>query len=465
MYLTITSTAPQATDLGYLLHKHPGRAQSFDLSVGQAHVFYPESTDERCTVALLLEVDPIALVRSKRFKADGFSLGQYVNDRPYAASSLLAVALSRVFKSAIAKRCDARPELVEAALPLEIHLPSLPCDGAPDLVQRLFRPLGWQVQADVVELDPTIPQWGDSRYADVTLSGTMLLGDALSHLYVLLPVLDNAKHYWVGDDEVDKLVRMGEGWLSSHPEKNLISSRYLAHQGYLVKDVTARLAEADGVAPEALDVVEPVRDVPLVRKRHEAVLREIATARAARIVDLGCGQGALLRELIDDPTIKEILGVDVSSRALEAAERSLHLDRMPDSKRSRLRLIQSSVTYRDERIAGFDAIVLMEVIEHIDPPRLKSLSQTVFSDARPRTVIVTTPNAEYNARYESLEHGHMRHTDHRFEWTREEFKAWADDVAQQRGYGVRYEPVGDEDPDVGSPTQMAVFTNRSGENS
>jgi len=147
--LTITTTAPAAaqpasvepavtgsaavepaTSLGFLLHKHPGRVQEFDLTVGRAHVFYPEATPQRCTVALLLEVDPVELVRGRRFgAADGFSLAQYVNDRPYAASSMLAVALGRVFRTAMAGRCDARPELAAAPLPLELHVPALPCQG------------------------------------------------------------------------------------------------------------------------------------------------------------------------------------------------------------------------------------------------------------------------------------------------------------------------------------------------
>lgn len=123
MYLTITSTAPAATDLGYLLHKHPDRAQQFDVSAGRAHVFYPEATDERCTVALVLEVDPIDLVRGRRYGGDAFALSQYVNDRPYAASSMLAVAVGKVFRTALAGKCAAKPDLVDRPLPLEIHLP------------------------------------------------------------------------------------------------------------------------------------------------------------------------------------------------------------------------------------------------------------------------------------------------------------------------------------------------------
>ena len=187
-------------------------------------MFYPEASAARCTAALLLEVDPVALVRGRRSGGPAaFSLTQYVNDRPYAASSLLAVALSRVFRTAMTGRCDARPELAAVPMPLEIHVPALPCRGGAAVATRLFAPLGWSVEASAVPLDPQLPAWGDSHFLDLRLRGAVRLADALNHLYVLLPVLDDAKHYWVTTDEVDKLVRAGEGWLHTHPERELIS--------------------------------------------------------------------------------------------------------------------------------------------------------------------------------------------------------------------------------------------------
>lgn len=452
---------PQATDLGFLLHKHPDKAQAFDMSTGTAHVFWPEATDERTTVALLLEVDPIALVRGKGRRDTGFSLAQYVNDRPYAASSMLSVALGRVFRTALTGRCDARPELVGTSLPLEVHLPALPSRGGSELVERLFGPLGWTVTATPLPLDPEIPAWGDSRYVDVTLTGDIVLADALAHLYVLIPVLDDNKHYWVSQDEVDKLMRMGGTWLSEHPERDLITRRYLRHQRELVQSAVGRLAEIDDAEPEQLDNAVPdesdERPTPLVHLRKGAVLAALRAEDAHTVVDLGCGEGALLRELITDPTFSKILGVDVSHRALGIAAKRLRLDRMPDTQRARLELAQSSATYRDDRLARYDAVVLMEVIEHVDLPRLPAVVRSVFAHARPTSVVVTTPNVEYNVRYEFLADGAMRHTDHRFEWTRAEFRSWAEAVASEHGYGVRYLPVGEDDPEVGPPTQMAVF--------
>ncbi len=468
MLLTLTTTRAPASDLGYLLHKHPQKVQAFDVTAGSAHVFYPEVSDDRCTAALLLDIDPVGLVRGRKGgpSGEGFALGQYVNDRPYAASSMLAVAMAKVFRTAMAGRCDARPELAAAVLPLELHVPALSCRGGPEIARRLFEPLGWQVTARSITLDERFQEWGDSRYVDLRLTGTLRLADALNHLYVLLPVLDDAKHYWVSPDEVDKLIRAGEGWLTRHPERDLITRRYLAHRSALVRSAVARLAEVDDTEPEELDNAtdtpevgdERDRSVPLAHQRQGAVLAALRAAGTQRVADLGCGDGALLTHLLADSSFTSIVGTDVSARALEFAAKRLRLDRMSDRQRARLTLFQSSLTYRDNRLSGLDAAVLMEVIEHVDPPRLPAVERTVFGDAKPRTVIVTTPNVEYNVRFETLPPGSFRHRDHRFEWTRQQFRAWADAVSSRYGYAVRYLPVGTDDPEVGQPSQMAVFT-------
>jgi 3' terminal RNA ribose 2'-O-methyltransferase Hen1 len=453
--VTIGYAAPGASDLGYLLHKHPAKLQSFDIAVGQVHVFYPEVTDERCTVALLVEIDPVELARNKRFGGDSQSLGHYVNDRPYASSSMVAVALGKVFRTAMTGRSESHPELAAAALPLEIAVRALPARGGTDLVARLFSPLGWQVQATPIPLDPDRPDWGDSRYVDLELPGDVRLSDALRHLYVLLPVLDDSKHYWVGDDEVGKLLRAGEGWLAAHPDRELITARYLAHQRSFVRDATVRLVEVEGLAePEA-----PTEEQPssLGSQRLATVLGVLNEIGARRVADLGCGEGALLVPLVADRAFTEIVGTDVSSHALARASRRLKLHEAADRDRERVRLLQSSVTYEDDRIAGLDAAVLMEVVEHLDAERLPAAERSVFGHARPASVIVTTPNADFNALYPTLEAGAFRHPDHRFEWSRAEFRAWTQEIAKRYGYTVEVRGVGPEDPELGTPTQLALF--------
>ncbi|PTA42444.1 3' terminal RNA ribose 2'-O-methyltransferase Hen1 [Micromonospora sp. RP3T] len=475
MLLTLTTTHRPATDLGHLLVKHPDRVQSFDLPAGTAHVFYPEADEARCTAALLVEVDPLKLGggrgRRQSTAPEGFTLGQYVNDRPYAASSLLSSALTKVFRSALRGESRDRPELAATDLPLTVRVPVLRCRGGAELAVRVFAPLGWTVTATPVPLDETYPDWGDSRYVDLTLSGTLRLADALNHLYVLLPVLDDAKHYWVAPDEVDKLLRAGSGWLADHPERGLITRRYLAHRRALAGAALARLAElrlAD--EPPADDSVDPgtAGDAPagdadprrasLAVRRREAVLAALRDSGASRVLDLGCGGGALLTALAADRRFTEVVGVDVADRSLAMAARRLRLDRLPERQRDRIHLRQSALTYRDDRLRGYDAAVLMEVVEHLDPPRLPALEDAVFGHARPGTVVVTTPNVEYNVRYEGLGPGRFRHADHRFEWTRAEFAAWVTRVAAAHGYTATIGGVGDDDPEVGTPTQLAIFT-------
>ena len=463
MLLTISNATAPARDIGFLLHKNPDNVRTVKLAFGDAHVFYPEATDERCTVALLLEVDPIALVRRGRGRND-FALSEYVNDRPYVASSFMSVAIAKVFGTALAGRSD-RPELADTPLALSARIPVLPCRGGEPMLRRLFEPLGYNLQTTPIPLDPAFPAWGESRYLDVRLTTSARVRDLLGHLYVLLPVLDDDKHYWVSRDEIDKLLHRGGDWLGKHPERELIAERYLRHQRRLAQEALARLLEEDQLDPNDAEEEDEGRgadalehQVSLRDQRVAAVVAAIRASGARRVVDLGCGEGRLLRELLKESKIDEAVGVDVSAGILGVAARRLHMDEMAPKQRERLRLMQGSVTYRDRRLAGYDAAILMEVVEHLDPDRLSALERSVFSDAAPTTVVVTTPNAEYNGRFEGLAPGAFRHRDHRFEWTRAEFRTWAEAVSERNGYTVRLDQIGSEDPALGSPTQMAVFS-------
>jgi 3' terminal RNA ribose 2'-O-methyltransferase Hen1 len=468
MLLTISSSASPATDLGHLLHKNPDRVHEKALPFGTARVCYPEATPDRCTAALIVDIDPVQLVRGRRGgpRGNGFSLSQYVNDRPYAVSSFMSVAINKLFGTAMSGRSKERPELAEQTIPLIVHLPVVPCRGGELVLRSLFEPIGYSVAATGIALDRMFPQWGDSRYFDVTLSITARVKDVLEHLFVLLPVLDDDKHYWVGDDEVEKLLRRGGEWLAAHPERELITRRYLRHDRRLTSDALARLIEADestddpGELQQAHDDEEAAIETPvrLNDQRMGAVVAALRESGAQRIVDLGCGHGTLVRALLKQPWVDRVVGVDVSWRSLEVAGRRLRLDEMPPRQRARVDLWQGALTYRDRRLRDFDALAVVEVIEHIDPPRLGAFEDALFGDARPRTAIVTTPNVEYNVLFESMPTDALRHRDHRFEWTRVQFRAWCTGVAERHDYSFTITGIGPTDDTLGNPTQMAVFT-------
>ena len=465
MLLTISTTYSLATDLGYLLHKHPARIQSFRLPFGQAHVFYPKADIESCTAALLLDVDSVGLVRRPHGQsAENFALAQYVSDRPYVASSFLSVAIARVFGSALSGRCKERPQLAETQIPLKAKLSILPCRGGEKLLRRLFEPLGYTVEAEQHILNAQFPNWGQSRYFTVTLENTCRLSELLTHLYILMPVLDDEKHYWVDGAEIKKLLKHGDDWLAAHPEQESIVRRYLKHQRRLTREALAQLREEDAQetdeASQEQEEAQVEEGIGLNDIRLATVTDALKCCGAKRVLDLGCGEGKLLRKLLAEKQFEEIVGMDVSHRALKIARERLHHDRLPEKQKERLHLFQGSLGYRDKRLVGYDAAAVIEVIEHLDLPQLAAFERVLFEFACPKTVVLTTPNIEYNVKFENLQAGPFRHKDHRFEWTRDEFQSWAVDVAKRFGYTVVFHPIGPEAEDVGSPTQMAVFTRR-----
>jgi 3' terminal RNA ribose 2'-O-methyltransferase Hen1 len=454
MFLSIATTHSPATDLGYLLMKHPDRAHEVELAFGKGMIFFPQADTRRCEAALALDLDPVALVRG-RGEAEGL-LDQYVNDRPYAASSFLSVALNKAFRTAMSGVSPERPELAQTAIPLEIVVAPLPAPND-DLLERLFAPLGWRVEALRIASED-----GPSRYVELRLAGTLRLADALSHLYVLIPALDADKHYWVGDDEVDKLVAKAGPWLATHPERETIARRYLRNRRSLARAALARLVpeEALEAPPETVQRREEALEAPLRLhdRRLDTVASLLKASGAKSVVDLGCGEGKLLQRLVKDRHFETLIGLDASVPSLERARERLKLDLAGGPSRERVQLLHGALTYRDARWAGVDAAALAEVIEHLDEDRLPALADAVFGAARPKTVVVTTPNADYNVLFESLPAGQFRHPDHRFEFTRAEFARWAGAVAERYGYAVEISGVGDEHPEHGPVSQVGVFS-------
>ena len=455
------------SDLGYLLHKNPARVFSRAVSSGVATVFYSENSAVNCTAVLYVDVDPIALVRGKHKQTTGL-LDQYVNTRPFVANSILSVAINKCFSQTMAGKSKSRQTLADQKLPFEVTLGPVACQGDKDFVLSLFEPLGFTC---------TVTSLGDdavTKLYSIQLSASVRLSDLLNQLYVLIPVLDNSKHWWVDQDEVDNLFKKGACWLAQHPMREKITRRALKNRRELADVLLDRLSELDGEQcsdwtqiANATGGVKPARievsasnDAPvrLHEQRLDRVTQLLQEHSVSRVLDLGCGEGKLVSRLQKKLQFTNIVGVDPSLRSLRRARELFYLEDGGQALNERLQFQLGSLTYADRRLRGFDAATLIEVIEHIDTNRLGSLERSLFGDARPRVIIVTTPNADYNAKFQNLSAGEFRHEDHRFEWSRNEFAAWCQKISKKYAYQVTIEALGPVDEQHGSPSQLASFT-------
>ena len=449
MLIAITSRTRPASDLGYALHKHPDRVQQFDVGYGKATVFYPVASEDECTFVMVVEVDPVRLARGPEHTRGGGLVTDYVTDRPYAASSMLAVAIGKVLSTATAGRCEKKPELAAKPMDLEVEISTVR-NLAQDRVRSLFTDLGYKVEIEGKEQD---------RYVTVrTRSDRWTLGETLRQIRVLLPAIDGRHHHYVNDEDVAHLLRHGEGWLDSHPQGTWISRRYLARKRSLAEQAV-RALEARNESEDEPPWTGPTRE-SLQRARIDRVTERLVESGARIVADLGCGEGALVRELAKEPAISKVVGIDISANRIEQAKRRLARQLGP-SETDKTSLLTGAIGVQDARWSDCDAAALVETIEHIDVERLDMVERNVFGREHLRCIIVTTPNREYNHHY-GLEEGQKRHRDHRFEWSREEMREWAQGICQRYGLEASHEGIGEHHPDDGWPTQMAVFTRIEG---
>ena len=447
MILKISTTHQPAADLGYLLHKNPTRLHEETFPFGKGYVLFPEVSETKAEVALLLDVDPVGLVRG------GSNYDQYVNDRPYTASSFISSAMLHFFSTAMSGRSKERQEVADIAIPIEFELPVLRAKGGEESIRGLLEPLGYALEIEQLR----------GNYFHVEGKITAQIKDVLTHLYILIPVIDNDKHYYVDKNEIGKLTNRAKDWLPTHPLKETIIQKFLRYDKILTKEATLRLAEFEPDLDEDETPVEEPKEivekkVSLHTQRLEQVTKKLVEIGAQNVVDLGCGEGRLMQMLIKQRQFKKVLGMDVCVRSLEYANRRLHLADASESLRKRVELIHGSLMYRDARIAGFDAAAIVEVIEHLDLARLAAFERVVFDFARPNYVVLTTPNVEWNKTFDLENTGEFRHDDHRFEWTREEFKSWCDQICERFRYRVEISGIGEEHPEFGAPSLMGVFS-------
>lgn len=485
LILTITYEGQNTQDLGYLLYKNPYRAQSFDLPTGKAHVVYPEISDERTTAALILDLDPLILSKGKPGTGEA-GLFDYVNDRPYVSSSFMSGAIKKVFATAMTGRCVQRQELADARIDLTVKLFMLPVRGEKDMINRFFAPLGYTVSFETFPIDEDFPEWGESPYVNLCLKGRVRLADLLNQIYILIPVFDLQRHYYAGEDEIENVIRHGNNWLSTHPERDYILKRYFNKSRNYAKEAISRLdsiysdsekpfIEEIGLKSSAEDIEKSTENTngettpseirqysgePLDKIRIQTVCNTVISCEAKTVIDIGCGEGKLLALLAKEPQIQKIAGVDVSVSALKKARLRLENLLFSDSQRQKVTLFQGSLMYRDKRYKGYDALCLVEVLEHIDPKKLPVLEKNIFGYTSPNIAVITTPNRAYNVNYDYLT-GAFRHKDHRFEWDEKEYRAWCEKICEEYGYGFELSGIGRDIEIVNAaslcPTMMAVF--------
>lgn len=454
MLLTINYKGNNTQDIGFLFHKNPNRPQEFKLTYGKAYVFYPEVSNDSTTIALLLDINSLDLARGKE-EGETKGLFDYVNDRPFVSSSFMSSAIANVFGTAMSGRSKEKQELINENLNLTVKIHMLPCKGDKEFINKIFEPLGYKVEIEKFLNDEKFPEWGESKYVNVILKNSIPLKDLLKHIYVLIPVFDRQKHYYMANDEVNKLLKHGEGWIKEHPYSEYIIRRYFENKKRYINKFKKLFKDEVEIQEDE----EAIEEKPtLNKKRLDTVVETIKEYKGERILDLGCGEGRLIKLLLKDNEIEKITGVDVAISVLDKAKLRLKHEDLSEKLKDKLDLFQGSITYYDKRFLNHDIVCLIEVIEHLDLNRLESLEKVVFELTHPKTIIVTTPNFEYNVNYENIGENSLRHGDHRFEWTEKEFINWANLVCNKYGYKVEFKYIGDYDEKGKTPTQMGVFT-------
>ncbi len=473
MILTITYHGKNTQDLGYLLYKNPYRPQSVELPMGKAHIFFPDISDEKTTVALMLELDPLLLSKGKPGTGEA-GLFDYVNDRPYVSSSFMSGAMVKAFGTAMTGRCDSRQDLADSELQLEACVYMLPVRGDKSLIKRFWEPLGYDVDYDTFPIDERFPSWGESPYVNLHLKGKKKLSELLNQLYVLIPVFDLQKHYYVSEAEIGNLIKHGGDWLRNHPDMEYIARRYFSMAKSYAKIAIERLSgkeddifdtemSGNNIHTNVYSSAHPIEEqdgskdqAPLDKMRLETVKYEVLRSGAHSVIDIGCGEGKLLALLIGESQIEKLAGTDVSLDALAKANKRMEHVMIAERQREKLSIFQGSLMYKDDRFLGYDTACVIEVIEHVEPEKLPVLEDILFGATAPGTVIITTPNRDFNANY-ALDEDELRHADHRFEWGLSEFSDWCNSICDRYGYTVEISGIGAKEGVDSYPTQMGVF--------
>ncbi|MFC4100784.1 3' terminal RNA ribose 2'-O-methyltransferase Hen1 [Paenibacillus xanthanilyticus] len=464
MQIIIRADGAGANMLSHLLAKNPNNLYEREEKGAKVRLVYTVCDEQRTEAVLHVSPDPIELVKGS---PDSYDITQYINDREFVTSSLFCTYIRPSLGTALnGKPKETFAEWVSHKFALTLSFGPVASNLPEPVVEQLFASLGYEVEQERGEADYPFALKHRSSVRYITLRGRQTLQTALRQLFILMPVLDDYKHYFIGEAEVEKLERYGEGWLEAHPQRELIVKRTLRFadviERYEANREPAReeqngAAEPAAEAASLADGAEPAPKVRLNEQRYQAICETVQGLEHKRtVVDFGSGEGKLSARLAELAGVQEVMAVEPSAIARKrAADRFAKLAERGQGVVPKT--VTGSLFYYDESLRGKDVIVLCEVIEHIEAHRVERAIATILNEYAPHALIVTTPNREYNQVYEMGEA--MRHADHRFEWTRGEFRQacerWRTD-----GYELELQGVGERHEAYGHPTQMAIFRRR-----
>jgi 3' terminal RNA ribose 2'-O-methyltransferase Hen1 len=442
MQLSLTVRGSGADVVSYLIAKNPNNPYERDEKGFKVRLVYPIFTTEEVQFVIYVKPDPIDLVRNS---SDLYDITHYINDREFAVSSLFITTIRKALGTALNGKPDEEyQQWVGHEFDMELAFGPVATDLHDKEIADLFEPIGYKVEIE--RGVSSIREKSSARY--ITLSGRQSVQNALKHVSILIPVIDNYKHYFLDEREIEKLDRYGEGWLEDHPLKQMIVKRALRFNALISQSKFYEKKQRNSDYDES-------KKVRLNDLRYEAILNLIKLLpHKESIVDLGAGEGRLSVQLGFVEGIKEILSIEPSNKSrIRAIERFEQVNVKEGYVEPQS--LPGSLYYFDSRLQNKDVIVLCEVIEHIEEDRLPKIFDMILSDYRPKTLIVTTPNQEYNVLYELNDE--MRHDDHRFEWTRAQFAQNVETWTEKYPYEVSIQGIGEEHDVYGHPTQMAIF--------
>ncbi|MBM4761305.1 3' terminal RNA ribose 2'-O-methyltransferase Hen1 [Bacillus sp. B15-48] len=458
MQLRIKAKGEGAENLSYLLAKNPNNLYDRDEKFFRVRFVFPTFGEKESEALIFVTPDSVELVRNS---PNTYDITQYINDREFVVSSLFCTSIRKALGTALnGKPKEEYLEWVDHKFDLEIGFGPIASQISDEGLRELFLPLGYSLEIERGQTDYSFDLKQRSSVRFLTLKGNVTVQNALRHLFILIPVIDNYKHYFIDDREIDKLERYGEGWLEKHPLRDYIIKQSLRFSDVIQKAEQSLPIKSDHEKNKVSQKNQTIPKVRLNQLRYEAIVEKISSLPLKqRIVDLGSGEGKLSVRLGTIKGVKEILAVEPSESAqLKAMERfekaGKHGDYLLPTP------IMGSLFYYDERLLNADVIILCEVIEHIDEHRLQGIMKMILGEYEPKALIVTTPNQEYNAVYDLNEN--MRHLDHRFEWTRSEFKSKCEEWIQNFPYTTKFEGIGQEHEEFGHPTQMCTFVKKEG---